>query len=269
MPELPEVEAVCRKLRGQVLGARIVAARVLRRRSTHPQRPREVEALASGRAIRTVERRGKNLLIGLGGGLTIRIHLRMTGNLYVIPDARLRPAATRAYFELEGGRTLVFEDPRALGVINIQTARETASLVSELGPEPLSRRFTPAALASAARHSRQPAKLFLMDQRRVAGLGNIYAAEVLFRARIHPARPINRVRAAKLQALHTAMVQVLRQAVRSACVAYSHPDQFAEAGGFPLSVYDREGEPCVVCRRRIRRLVQAGRSTYYCPGCQK
>ena len=269
MPELPEVEVVCRKLRKDAAGARIVAARILRPRTSHPQKPALVETLVSGRTIETVSRRGKNILIGISGGLVIRVHLRMTGNLYVIPDVRFRPKATRACFELDGGRGLVFEDQRALGVLNVWQVGEAAALLDELGLEPLSRKFTVRALAGAARQSRKPAKLFLMDQRHVAGLGNIYAAEALFRARIHPAKPMNRIPPGKLPALHAAIVQVLREALRSASVAFSRPGEFDEAGDFPLSVYDREGEPCFVCRRKIRRLVQGGRSTYFCPGCQR
>lgn len=269
MPELPEVETICRKLRRQVSGAEILCTRVLRRRTTYPQKPAKVEKLASGRTIENILRRGKNILIGMSGGLTLRIHLGMTGNLHVIPDARDRPAATRAYIELNGGRALVFEDPRALGVLNVFTSEDSAALGEQLGPEPLSRTFTADVLAQAARQSRQPAKLFLMDQRRVAGLGNIYAAEALFRARIHPAKPMNRVRPLRLHALHAAIRRVLKDAVKAASVAYSRPGRLSEADDFVLAVYDREGEPCFVCGRRIRRMVQGGRSTYYCAYCQK
>jgi formamidopyrimidine-DNA glycosylase len=269
MPELPEVEAVCRKLRRDALGAWISAVRVLRSATTRPQKPRRVESLAAGRTIETVERRGKNILMSLSGGLWVRIHLRMTGNLYVIPDVRLRPASTRAYFELEGGRGLVFDDPRALGRLHLHTAAEAARLMEDLGPEPLSREFTLDVLAAAARRSRKPAKLFLMDQQHVAGLGNIYAAEALFRAHIHPARPMNRIGPPRLALLHAAIVEVLREAVHWAVTSYRRPGEFSEAEDFPLAVYGREGEPCVTCGRRLRRIPQGGRSTYYCPACQR
>jgi formamidopyrimidine-DNA glycosylase len=269
MPELPEVEAVCRKLRREALGACIAAARVLRAATTRPLKPRRVESLAAGRIIETVERRGKNILIGLSGGLWVRIHLRMTGNLYVIPDVRFRPASTRAYFELEGGRGLVFDDPRALGRLHLHTAAEAARLMEDLGPEPLSPEFTLAALAAAARRSRKPAKLFLMDQQHVAGLGNIYAAEALFRAGIHPVRPMNHIAPPRLALLHSAIVEVLKEAVHWAVNSYGRPGKFSEAEDFPLAVYGREGEPCITCGRKVRRIPQGGRSTYYCPGCQR
>ena len=129
-----------------------------------------------------------------------------------------------------------------------------------LGPEPLTEEFTAGSFVMSARRSRKPAKLFLMDQSHVAGLGNIYAAEALFRARIHPARPMNRVSRSKLVALHAAIVEVVREAVEAVCEG---------ADDFPRQVYGREGEPCFRCKSRIRRMAQGGRSTYFCPRCQK
>ena len=255
MPELPEVEAVCRKLRRDAVGATIAAAR--------PALP------LGGRRIAAIDRRGKNILIRLDEGLTIRVHLRMTGNLYVIPDVRFRPAATRAWFELDGGRALVLDDMRALGVVELLGTREAERLMADLGVEPLSDGFTPEWLIGAARRSRSPAKLFLMDQKRIAGLGNIYSAEALFRARIHPAKPLNLLSRPRLKGLHAAIVAILDDAVQSACNAYSGPGQFEAGETFPLAVYGKEGQACPRCRRRIRRITQAGRSTYFCPGCQR
>jgi formamidopyrimidine-DNA glycosylase len=264
MPELPEVEAVCRKLRKQATGATLVTVRVERPRITAPQDPAEVEARLKGRSIERIERRGKNILIGLSGGLTMRVHLRMTGNLYVIPDWRLRVASSNAWFALQDGRGLVFEDTRGLGTLTIQEGTE----LEGLGPEPLSRQFTAEALVRSAAGLRQPAKLFLLDQRRIAGLGNIYAAEALFAARIHPRAAIGSAGRPKLKALHAAIVRILREAVKSATKAYSRPGGFQEAEQFPLAVYGREGENCIRCEGAIRRIAQGGRSTYYCPKCQ-
>ncbi len=269
MPELPEVEAVRRKVRRQAKGAAIVSATILRPGMTHPQDPALVAREAAGRTIREVERRAKNLLLRLSGGVTVRIHLRMTGNVYVVPDARLRPATVRAWFELAGGEGLVLDDPRALGRITLHTDAELSELLADLGPEPLSGEFTVEYLAGRAGASRKPAKLYLMDQTEIAGLGNIYAAEALFRARIGPTRPMNSLRRPKIAALHTAIVDILTDAVQSACTAYARPGRLLEAESFQPSVYDREGEPCFVCRRTIRRIPQGGRSTYYCPGCQR
>jgi len=263
MPELPEVEAVCRKLRRDALGALILRARMLRKRN------RTLEARVRGRRIRAIERRAKNVLIHLDGNWSLRIHLRMTGNLYVIDDLRHLPATARAWFELDGQGGLIFDDPRALGVIELHRTGELAALLAKLGPEPLSRAFTAEAFVARARQSSTPAKVYLMNQEKVAGLGNIYAAEALHRARIHPARAMNRISARKLAVLHDEIVAVLGHAVRSVCRAYSGPGSYNSEENFPVAVYGREGLPCPVCGRGVRRIPQAGRSTYYCPGCQR
>jgi formamidopyrimidine-DNA glycosylase len=269
MPELPEVEAVCRKLRKDVVGAKLVSAHIERRRITTPQAPGEVESLAAGRAIERISRRGKNILIGLSGGLTLHVHLRMTGNLYVIPDSRLRIAGVSAWFQLDRGRALLFEDTRGLGALRLLDASQLGRLLGELGPEPLSRGFTAEAFIESAAGVRQPAKLFLMDQRRVAGLGNIYAAEALFAARIDPRAPIGAVSRRRMRVLRDEIVRILRDAVKSACRSYSSPGGFQEAEDFPLAVYGRENETCGRCGGIILRIAQGGRSTYFCPKCQR
>jgi formamidopyrimidine-DNA glycosylase len=269
MPELPEVEAVCRKLRKDAAGAVIASAHIERRRITEPQDPKEVEALISGRAIGRVERRGKNILVGLAGGLTVHVHLRMTGNLYVIPDWRLRVAGVSAWFALEDGRGLLFHDTRGLGSLTVLDAATLRKRLDGLGPEPLSRQFTAAAFIRSAAGSRQPAKLFLMDQRRIAGLGNIYAAEALFAARVNPLAPIGSISKPRMVALRDTIVTILRDALKSAAKAYLRPGGFQEAEDFPTAVYGREGESCIRCEDSIRRIVQGGRSTYFCPNCQR
>lgn len=241
---------------------------VLRPAAVSPQTPEQVEGCA-GRAIRAVERRGKNIVLRLEGGVSLRVHLRMTGDLYVIADARLRPLSARVSFELAGGRAIVFDDPRALGRVAAHQDCELESLLAGLGPEPLSAAFTPARFVEIARRSRHPVKLFLMDQTKVAGVGNIYAAEALFRARIDPRRPVNRVSRTKLERLHKAVVEVLREAVRAALAGYRRPGRVGETEAFARAVYGREGESCFLCGRRVRRLAQGGRSTYFCPGCQR
>jgi formamidopyrimidine-DNA glycosylase len=269
MPELPEVEAVCRKLNeAGILGKRILRAHFQRPAIAWPQIASEIEAAVEGRILRKIERRAKNLLLYLSGDFVLRVHLRMTGNLLMIPDARLAPANTRVSFEFARHRALIFHDPRALGRIHLHTTTELNEILAPLGPEPLSTEFTLDWLRRAAAQSRKPAKLFLMDQNSIAGLGNIYAAEALFRARVDPAKPMNRLSDKKVTALHASIVSVLTDAVQSACKAYSSPAQFGEAEAFSCFVYDREGDSCLICRRKVRRIRQGGRSTYYCPGCQ-
>ena len=269
MPELPEVEAVCRRIRGAITGKRIGRVIVMRPSLVRPQSPARFVSAVEGESIRTVSRRGKNVLLELSSGSVVRIHLRMTGDLRVLPDATLRPLTARILFVFADGSALILDDMRALGKVHVLRNEATVREFASLGPEPLSPHFTAEAFSGIARRSRQPVKLFLMDQRRVAGLGNIYAAEALFRARIHPQAPVNRLTAPKLKKLHSAIVSVLTQAVESAERAYSQPGQVAEGEWFPVAVYGREGEACFSCERIIRRIKQGGRSTYYCPGCQR
>lgn len=269
MPELPEVEAVCRKLVAAAQGAGIVRAVAVRPAVCKPQTPEEVEQALAGCTLQAVERRGKNILLRFSGGRILRVHLRMTGNLYFIPDARFLPAATRFYLELSGGGGIVFDDPRALGRISLLTGGQLPALFAQIGPEPLAPDFTAESFVQSARNSRKPAKLYLMDQASIAGLGNIYAAEALFQAGIHPATPMNRISPLRLKRLHAAILDVLTAAVDSAVAAYSKPGVFSEGESYPVAVYGREGEPCFRCGRSIRRVRQGGRSTYHCPHCQR
>jgi len=194
----------------------------------------------------------------------------MSGNLFVISDWRLHTSRARVVFELHDGSGLVYEDARALGKVDlVPTKKFFEQLDSTLGPEPLEDTFTTELFVEMARRSRQPAKLFLMDQRRVAGLGNIYAAEALYAARIDPRKRIGRLRLPRLKALHAAIVRVLRDAVESAWNAYSVPAVWTEGETFECQVYGREGQPCRACGKPIRRIPQGGRSTYFCPNCQR
>lgn len=268
MPELPEAEAVTRRLRKQALGATIAWAHVERKLSIGDQTPDMIMSRTLFARILTVERRAKQILIDLSTGYTIRVHLGMTGDLYKIPDCRLRPLTARVWLELATGEAIVFDDPRVFGRFNVYTHPELDIVMDGLGVEPLSNSFTAGHLAKLVQNSKLPVKVFLMDQTKVAGLGNIYAAEALFRAGIHPARKAGSLRPIRIERLRDAIVSVLKEAVRSAAIAYSKPGRFREGEAFQPDVYGREGERCNRCGRKIRRIVQAGRSTYFCPGCQ-
>jgi len=263
VPELPEVECVAERLRAAAPWARIVRAGQFRPSTMQDGR------MAVGRRIDGVERRGKNLLLRLSGGWFARVHLRMTGDLLVLADARLRPETVRAWFELEDGRAVALDDPRALGRISLHKEQEEAELFRSLGPEPFSPEFTPEALEASARATERAAKIWLMDQRTVAGLGNIYAAEALFEAGIDPRRPARRLSRARLGRLHGAVREVLSLAIESVRAGYARPGGFAEGEFYPVAVYGREGEPCRRCGGTVKRIRQGGRSTYYCPKCQK
>jgi formamidopyrimidine-DNA glycosylase len=261
MPEMPEVEAVCKKLRLEAKGALIQRMRLLRPSIAKG----EVEAACRRVRLERVERRGKNIFLHLSRGGILHIHLRMTGNLYVIPDHRFLVASVRAVWELADGRGIVFEDQRALGRIALISAEE----MPVSGCEPLDPDFTVEVLAELARGSKRPSKLFLLDQTKVAGLGNIYAAEALFRAGIDPRRAMGSLKRPKLVRLHSAIVEVMSGAVESVYELYSKPGNMIEAEQQTLMVYDREGKECRVCGRAILRLAQGGRSTYYCGRCQR
>lgn len=263
MPELPEVQVVAERFR---------AAAPWRPVTGFGQfRPSTMTggAHAVGTRIEALDRRGKNLILRLSGGWFARIHLRMTGDLRVLPDARLRPQTVRAWFGLDDGRAVVLDDPRALGRISLHPEQDEPELFRNLGPEPLSPAFTAGALLASARRTSRPAKLWLMDQGVVAGLGNIYAAEALFEARIDPRKPANRLPARRIETLHAAIRQVLETALASVRAAYERPGAFSEGEYYPVAVYGREGQPCRRCGAAVRRIPQGGRSTYYCPKCQK
>lgn len=185
----------------------------------------------------------------------------MTGNLYPIARANLRPRTASACLELDNGRALVFDDPRGLGVLRLGAAPPT-------GLDPLSSAFTPERFLALARAARGSVKTWLMDQRRIAGLGNIYAAEALFAAGIDPRRAPASLSRPRLARLHAAIVRILGDAVQSASLAYQRPGGFSERERFDPAVYGRQGLPCLRCQGPIRRLAQGGRSTYYCPRCQ-
>lgn len=269
MPELPEVEAVCRKLRQEAVGSRVVQMRVERPGIVKPQDASWLESQLEGALLHAVERRGKNILLHFSGGRVLHVHLRMTGNLYVIPDVRFRVASARVWFELDSGRGMIFEDSRALGRMRLYQDSDVPALLNGIGVEPLSDEFTVDYLASMVAKSRKPAKLLLMDQQFIAGLGNIYVVEALFRAALDPRKPLARLRRTKLELLHRGIVDVLTEGVESAVKAYSQPGVFNEAEEFACAVYDREGQPCMRCNRKIKRIPQGGRSTYFCGGCQR
>lgn len=269
MPELPEVETVARKLRAAAVHARIVEFGSYRPQMVRTLTVEQIGERVRGRTVAACERRGKHILVHLSDGCVVHVHLRMTGNLVVIPDRRLRPATARLWFDFEDGRAMVLDDPRALGRVSIHERHELEAMFAGLGPDALSSAFTPQHLVSAAHKTAKPLKTFLMDQKAVAGLGNIYAAEALFQARLSPFRLAGKTSAVRLRALHTAIVAVLRVALDSAITAYTWPGAFQEGEFFPAAVYGREGDPCPVCGSAVRRTPQGGRSTYYCPRCQK
>ncbi|HET7564251.1 MAG TPA: bifunctional DNA-formamidopyrimidine glycosylase/DNA-(apurinic or apyrimidinic site) lyase [Gemmatimonadaceae bacterium] len=258
MPELPEVERAARVLERAVRGKTIVALRVL-----HPSLARRLplERLAQlrGRTIERVERRGKHQLLHLDNGMVLHAHFRMTGDWMIghahDPDERF----TRAVLEFSDGTRVSLVDSRALATLTVHFSGEVP--LPPLGPEPFSTAFTSEWLRHALERRRGAIKLSLLDQRVVAGLGNIYAAEALWLARISPRAIAARLGPERRDRLVRAIRDVLR---RAPAARYTERD-----AGARWRVYDREGKPCRRCGTPIARIVQGGRSTYFCPTCQR
>jgi formamidopyrimidine-DNA glycosylase len=256
MPELPEVEAALKVLRTRARGRAITRARLLHPALRRRIRPTQLRALAGARIAR-VERRGKHQLLHLDDGRILHAHFRMNGDWEVVPTGTPLPRFARAVLELDDGTSLVFVDSRALGTLDVHPAGVELEL--GLGPDAADAEWTSAQLAAALAPRRGPIKPALLDQRLVAGLGNIYAAESLWRARINPYTPCNALPRSRTVALRNAIAAVLRRATGS---------RYTDDDTVTLDVYDREGLPCRRCGTPIERVVQAGRSTYYCPHCQ-
>ena len=274
MPELPEVETVRRRIAPLVEGATIAGAEIVDPRLTRPVSPSLVADALVGERIAAVERRGKYLLWRLASGRTLVVHLRMTGSLLHFPAGDL-PADPhrRATLALDSGAALGYRDVRRFGTWELlDEGHLRPYLASRLGPEPLGPSFTSARLARIVAGRRAPIKAVLLDQRRIAGIGNIYADEALWRARIHPRRPAGELDAAEIARLHRAVRAALRRGVElngSTLRDYVTPD--GEGGGMQheFHVYGRLGEPCDRCGRPIERIVVGGRGTWLCPRCQE
>jgi formamidopyrimidine-DNA glycosylase len=260
MPELPEVEEAMQRLRAAVEGRTIAKAKAVH--AAHARQfPDSAARRAKGKRIVRVERRGKHQLMHLSDGSTLHAHFRMNGDWLITRASDPIHRFTRAYIELTDGTRIELNDSRALSAISLH-ARGVNPLPS-LGMEANDPSLDAAYLGAALKSRRGPVKPALMDQKVLAGLGNIYAAESLWRARISPRAVSSSLSRARLERLVTAIREVLEEENRA-------PGRYtADAGRDRFAVYDREGMECSRCGTRIRRIVQAGRSTYYCPRCQR
>jgi formamidopyrimidine-DNA glycosylase len=270
MPELPEVETIRRHLAPHVEGRVLDAVDVLDERWCRPLAPAELEHAVRGRRVERLGRRGKYLVWELEDDAYLLLHLRMTGTLLLDPPER--PPHTRVTFDL-GEHTLEFVDPRRFGTGELALGPEALDdfFAKRLGVEPFDAEFTGEHLYELTQHSRAPIKAMLLDQKRIAGVGNIYADEALFRARIHPLRLANRINRKQAAALRDAIVETLELGIESKGATI---DDFRDPEGVSGSFQDRflihlrEGEPCVRCGRPVRKLRAAGRGTYVCESCQ-
>lgn len=274
MPELPEAETIARDIDRRVRGSVVQRVSVPRPDILAPAlTPRTLSRRLSGHRILGVRRRGKNVLIELDAELRVLINLGMTGHLITTDAPRageMRHVAAR--FHLDDGRALLFDDMRRFGQIDLRDADTWPTRDAELGVEPLSDDFTAELLFALTRRTIVPMRNWLLDQRRVAGVGNIYANEALFRAGVRPTRRARRLTRAEAAALRDHLRDILNEAIEARGTTIDdYRDGSGESGGyqFRLRVYGRDGEACVDCGTPVKRIVLTNRSAFYCPSCQR
>ncbi len=271
MPELPEVETVVRMIRPRVRSRTILDARFAVARQTRPQTPAQIRKQVKGQCASDVRRRGKHIVIELERGALI-FHLGMTGTMYVRAVGGAHHSHERARIMLDDGRELVLRDPRTFGRISFVPSDKVDEALSRLGWEPLSDNVTVDELRERLSPRRIAIKPLLLNQSLWAGIGNIYASEILWEARVHPGTPANRLTRPECTRIIDSVPAVLRRAVEkggSSIRDFMSPEGEAGAYQKQFRVYDRAGRPCPRCGADIVRVVQAQRSTYYCRRCQK
>lgn len=273
MPELPEVETIARDVRPRLVGHLVTRVRVFRPDILSRVSRPAFERGLTGRRIERVGRRAKHLVIELDDGRRVVIQPRMTGSLLV--DRSARDPYDTLHLSLANGTTARYRDVRRLGKVLLLTPAEWARYDAAIGPEPLEPGFTPDVLAAAFRDRRSAVKKVIMDQRRLAGVGNIYASEALWIAGIDPSREARRLRPAEVAALHAAIVAVLRRSIDGRGTTFrDYRTGTGEPGTYQgrLAVYGRAAEPCLRCgggkRIALTHAIDA-RATYFCAGCQR
>ncbi|HEY72412.1 MAG: DNA-formamidopyrimidine glycosylase [Anaerolineaceae bacterium 4572_32.2] len=271
MPELPEVETVVRGLRASLVGRAITGAEVHWARSVVPPDPAAFTRRLTGQTVAKVGRRGKWIVIELNGSGALLIHLRMTGRLALEKGECADDRHLRVQLSLDDGRSLRFYDPRKFG--RLRLADDPAAALSDLGSEPLADDFTAARLEEMLARRRGCIKPLLLNQHFLAGLGNIYTDESLWRAGVHPLRQANTLTPDEARRLHRAIRAVLRAAIASGGTtlpdaAYQQVDGRLGEFAVQLAAYGRAGEPCPRCGARIERIRVGQRGTHFCPRCQ-
>jgi formamidopyrimidine-DNA glycosylase len=274
MPELPEAETIVRDLRARLPGATVARVSVTHADVLHPGvTTAALHRRLRGRTITDVTRRGKNVVLVFDGGLRLVINLGMTGRVVASDAARageLRHVAVSLH--LTDGRAVLYDDARRFGDIDLRDEAGWAERTAQLGVEPLSDEFTPEVLHTLTRTSITPIRNWLLDQRRVAGVGNIYAVEALFRAGVRPTRRTRTLKRRETALLRDTLRAVLQESIDARGTTISdYRDGSGERGSFDrrLRAYDRAGEPCLECGTAIKRIVLSNRSAFYCPRCQR
>lgn len=275
MPELPEVEHVVRGLRRAVLGQRILAVDVNLPRLLSGVSSRTFKRKLRGPRIDAINRRGKYILVELDSLDVLLVHLRMTGKFLCVGSEQELPPYPHVVFYLDDDRRLVFCDMRQFGRMRLLAMKKLPTLpqIEALAPEPFTDDFSFDYFWKTVSKSRRSLKQLLLDQTRILGLGNIYASEALFLARISPLKAADRLSKARASKLHQAIRDILQEAIDAGStlridLTDGEGSYFGTTERF-WRVYERAGEPCVNCGTKIRRVVQGGRSTYYCPKCQR
>ena len=276
MPELPEVELVVKSLDSLIKGRKIIVAELLRTRLAPENPPAQFADRLKNATINFVHRRGKHILFDLDNRQTLIAHLRMSGRFMLLPAERELPKYSHAVFYFEDETRLVFQDQRHFGLMKlVETANlHEAKEIKKLAPEPFSEDFSPQYFRDVLKTSKKSLKEFLLDQTKVLGLGNIYASEAMFLARVNPQVPANQISARKANILFEKIRDVLQESIAHGSTLDVDPENIDGSyygGGYKdrWRVYDRENEPCVNCAAAIKRIVQGGRSTYFCPRCQQ
>jgi formamidopyrimidine-DNA glycosylase len=273
VPELPEAETIVRGLRATIVGEQIVRTEVVRADILREPK-RSFGARTRGRTVRGVDRRAKNVVIRLDGDKVIAVNLGMTGRLLPFsapPRGSPRPKHPAVRFRFRSGGVLIFDDVRRFGTVECMSATDWGERSSRIGPEPLEETYTAEALHTGLSSSRSPVRSWLLDQRRIAGIGNIYAAEALFIAKIHPQRPARDIRLSEALALHSSIRKVLHDAIGQGGTTirdYRNAEGLEGQYAQKLHVYGRENEACSRCDARIEKVVFSNRSAFYCPNCQ-
>jgi formamidopyrimidine-DNA glycosylase len=268
VPELPEVETIVRGLATTLPGATIRSVEVLKPDLIEGESAASFAGALAGRRIESITRRAKNIVMDTGGEFLL-VNLGMTGRLFISPPGDPAPTHPGVRIHLEDGRELMYHDVRRFGRLWRMQPDEWAAWEATLGVEPLSDGFTAKWLFDATRRSRVAVKVWLMDQ---VGVGNIYASEALFRAKVDPRTPADELTRPQAKRIRGAVRDVLADSIEfRGTTLLDYRDAEGAPGDFVrrLRVYDREGEPCVVCGRPVQRIVQGGRSTFFCARCQR
>jgi len=274
MPELPEVEVIRRGLQHHLAGRKVIKISTGNKKLRLPMPRKDLAKHIAGTRIKSVDRRAKFLIIEMDNGAQLVIHLGMTGRLGIFPHDIPKAKHDHCRIQLDNGKQLIFNDIRRFGSIQVMPPGSGFgnSMLINLGPEPLGREFTPQYLQKMALGKNRPLKNFLMDNRIVVGIGNIYACEILFQAGLKPERKICRLTKKQWAEVVKSCRYVLEKAIKSGGTTISDfVNESGKSGYFQLELqaYGKQGKPCSCCATPIKKITMAGRSTFFCPKCQK